>query len=203
MRWRPWFLYLLFVTLSVPFETFAATDLYTRFQQATVDVPPGAMISVESHRLHVVCVGRGPPTVVLEAGIGEDVFAWLKVQELLAGFTRVCSYDRAGYGWSDRGPKPRTLNVLTAELDYIVRYAADGQPVILVGPSLGGLIVQHYARNHPILVQGLILLDSMHPEQFERFRAHGIDVPDRPGLGSDLIESELLKRPAVEYPGAR
>ena len=73
---------------------------------------PGKLIDVGGYRLHINCTGTGSPTVILDAGLGGSSLDWSLVQPEVATFTRVCSYDRAGYGWSDFGPKPRTSGAL-------------------------------------------------------------------------------------------
>src|SRR5581483_196087 len=70
--------------------------------------PPGKLVHLGGHKLHVNCVGKGNPVVVVENGLGDFSFDWLLVQSKVAAFSRICTYDRAGYAWSDPGPKPRT-----------------------------------------------------------------------------------------------
>lgn len=131
--------------------------------------PPGRMVEVGPHRLHLFCLGTGTPTVVLESGLGGFSLEWGEVQRALAKRHRVCSYDRAGYGWSDPGPAPRTVETLTEELHRLLERALEPAPYLLVGHSFGGYIVQLFAKRHPDLVAGLVLVDSSHPRQFSRF----------------------------------
>src|ERR1700686_2826857 len=71
--------------------------------------PPGRLVDLGGHKLHVNCTGKGTPTVVIENGLGDFSFDWILVQGKVSSFSRVCTYDRAGYAWSDPGPQPRTF----------------------------------------------------------------------------------------------
>src|SRR5512147_114574 len=70
--------------------------------------PPGQIVDVGGYRMHINCMGEGSPTVILDAGNGESSLDWALVQPEVAKQTRVCAYDRAGYGWSDPSPLSRT-----------------------------------------------------------------------------------------------
>jgi pimeloyl-ACP methyl ester carboxylesterase len=113
-------------------------------------------VDVGGFRLHLNCIGRGAPTVVLESGAGDFSFDWALVQPSVAELTRVCSYDRAGYGWSDPGPTPRTLEQLALELHALLERAGEKQPIVLVAHSFGGLI----ARTYPSRYQTIITFSS-------------------------------------------
>src|ERR1700722_11494907 len=78
--------------------------------------PPGKLVDLGGHKLHVNCTGKGSPIVVVENGFGDFSFDWIPVQNRVAPFTRVCTNDRAGYAWSDRGPQPRTFAQINLEL---------------------------------------------------------------------------------------
>ena len=125
--------------------------------------PPGEMVDVGGYRLHINCMGEGSPTVILETGSGVLSLSWYPLQEQIAGFTRVCIYDRAGYGWSDPGPKPRTALQMASELETLLTNAHIETPVILVGHSLGGMIVRYVAATQPQLVAGVLLVDASPP----------------------------------------
>jgi pimeloyl-ACP methyl ester carboxylesterase len=130
---------------------------------------PGRLIDVGGYRLHLSCTGTarpGSPTVILEAGYGNSSLAWSKVQPAVASFTRVCSYDRAGYGWSDNGPLPSTAGHMVTELHTLLTRAGVAGPYVLVGHSYGGLIMQLYTYTYPQQVAGLVLVESMHEDQF-------------------------------------
>src|SRR5205807_2345860 len=94
---------------------------------------------------------------------------WSKVQPAVARFTRVCSYDRAGYGWSDTGPGPRTSQQIVKELHLLLMHAQISGPYLLVGHSLGGLNMRLYAYRYPHEVAGMVLLDATSEHQFAQF----------------------------------
>lgn len=133
-------------------------------QEATrVYPPPGTLIDVGGWRLHLNCTGkseRNTPTVVLEAGSGDFSVDWQLVQPEVARFSRVCSYDRAGSGWSDLGPRPRTMKQVAYELHTALQKAGEKGPFVLVGHSLGGLIVRVYVADYPEEVTGVVLVDG-------------------------------------------
>jgi pimeloyl-ACP methyl ester carboxylesterase len=129
---------------------------------------PGKLIDVGGYRLHLYCTGTarpGSPTVILDAGLNETSLGWSKVQPGVASFTRVCSYDRAGYGWSDTSPLPRTARYMVTELHMLLTRAGVPGPYVLVGHSYGGLLMQLYAYTYPKQVAGLVLVESVHADQ--------------------------------------
>lgn len=140
--------------------------------------PSGNLVRSGDDLLHMLCTGDGAPTIVLESGAGGNHLDWSLVQPKLARTNRVCSYDRAGIGWSAGRGRPRTVDNIADELHRAVAAAGIARPFVLAGHSFGGLIALHYARRYPGEVAGLVLLDSMHPEQFGRFRSAGVRLPD-------------------------
>lgn len=112
--------------------------------------------------------GEGEPLVLLEGGLGAESDWWNPVAEAVSAFTRVCFYDRAGRGASDAAAKPRQPRDLVADARRVATAAGAKQPVVLVGQSLGGLIARLYAHAHPDEVAAVVLVDSMHPEQFDK-----------------------------------
>ena len=155
-------------------------------------VPLGRLVDIGRHRLHIHCTGAGAPTVVLEAGLGGNHLDWVLVQPEIAKVTRVCSYDRAGYGWSDPGPQPRTAAMIAGELALLLSTAGIDGPLVMVGHSFGGALAFYYARQHPDQVAGLVLVDSMHPDQYERFHEVGIDLPVELGDGGLVSSPQAL-----------
>ncbi|MCB1754062.1 MAG: alpha/beta hydrolase [Gammaproteobacteria bacterium] len=149
--------------LVLSFPVSAASRLFT-----DIDTPPGIKIWHGNHNNHIFCTGSGSPTVVLESGLGGNSLDWVLVQPEIARFTRVCSYDRAGYGWSDSGNLPRSIPRLAAELEILLRLAGETPPYILTGHSFGGLINQFFAASYRDKVVGMVLVDSSNTEQFER-----------------------------------
>jgi pimeloyl-ACP methyl ester carboxylesterase len=125
--------------------------------------PPGSLVSVNDHQLHLDCQGEGQPAVIIEAGLASWSIHWRMVQTGIANFTRVCTYDRAGYGWSETGPEPRMVERLTDELAQLLETAEIDTPYILVGHSFGGLIAQAFYAQYPDSVVGLVLIDSPNP----------------------------------------
>jgi pimeloyl-ACP methyl ester carboxylesterase len=133
--------------------------------------PPGQLVDVGGYRLHMQCSGMvqpGSPTVILEAGGGMASPSWAWVQSAVAATTRVCAYDRAGYGWSDPGPTPRDARQIAHELHTLLQRAAIIGPYVLVGHSIGGLYMRVYAAQYPNEVAGLVLVDASHPDQLAR-----------------------------------
>jgi pimeloyl-ACP methyl ester carboxylesterase len=130
--------------------------------------PPGQLVDVGGYRMHLYCIGQGSPTVVLDSGLGDSWLPWYKVQPPIAQFTRVCSYDRARLGWSDPSPHPRTSKVIAEELHTLLHTAGMTGPFVLAGHSMGGMNVRMYARLFPAEVAGVVLVDSVHPDQQRR-----------------------------------
>lgn len=171
--------------------------------------PPGQFVDIGGYRLHLYCKGQGSPTVVLESGMGRSCLDWYPIQNRIARITRVCSYDRAGLGWSDPGPKPRTSQQMVKELGHLLKKAQVPGPFLLVGHSLGGLNMLLFTRQHPKEVVGAILLDPSYlglnlpyPSQRERKILEGrkrcrlFEFRVNKALGLQRIRSLLLKEPA-------
>jgi pimeloyl-ACP methyl ester carboxylesterase len=127
--------------------------------------PPGRLVDIGGYRLHLWCAGTGSPAVILETGLGGSSFGWGLVQPEVARFTMVCSYDRAGMGYSDPGPFPRTMRRVASELAALVDRAGIRAPLILVGASIGGLAVRVFASERSEKVAGLVLVDASHEDQ--------------------------------------
>lgn len=156
-------LLMLIVSINWSFRVMAASEIPA----------PGLMVLVGDHRLHLYCSGQGEPTVVLDAGLGGTSLDWVRVQPELSKYTRVCTYDRAGYGWSESGPRPRSSVRLAEELRTLLRTAAVPEPYVLVGHSFGGYNVRLFASNYPEQTAGLVLVDAAHEDQVRRFREEG------------------------------
>jgi pimeloyl-ACP methyl ester carboxylesterase len=120
----------------------------------------GKLVDLGGHRLHVDCRGKGNPTVVVENGLGDFSFDWILVQTRVAAFTRVCTYDRAGYAWSEAGPKPRTFAQINLELRDALAKLGERGPFVLVGHSYGGPVVRNFAATYPREVAGMVLVDA-------------------------------------------
>jgi len=129
--------------------------------------PPGDFYSVNGHRMHIICTGSGSPTIVLESGLGNDALIWGGVQPILSKTTRVCSYDRAGFGWSDALPAPRDADHIAAELHGLLLQAKVTGPIVLMGHSIAGIYIRDYATRYPENLVGLVFVDGSTPLQDE------------------------------------
>lgn len=128
--------------------------------------PPGRLIDAGGFRLHLNAAGAGRPTVVFDAALGGSSISWTLVQPGVSAFTRTVAYDRAGFGWSEAGPLPRTAGRAAGELHRALEAASERPPFLLVGHSYGGLVARVFAARFPADVAGLILVDPAHPEDW-------------------------------------
>jgi pimeloyl-ACP methyl ester carboxylesterase len=168
--------------------------------QAATDAPPfpapGKLVDVGGWRLHLNCTGAArpaQPTVILEAGLGDFSVEWSLVQPGVSAFARVCSYDRAGDGWSDIGPYPRTLHQIVHELHRLLDRSGERPPYLIVGHSYGGWLAQLYQSSYPADVVGLVLVEP------------GADDPKRMTPDGRVVRSSSLATgsavPAVKDSG--
>jgi pimeloyl-ACP methyl ester carboxylesterase len=144
--------------------------------------PPGQMISLETHNIHLHCVGAGSPTVVFEADLDQyGSLSWVSVQDEIGESTRACSYERAGILWSEPGPRPRDGEMIASELGTVLDAAGEDGPYVLVGHAFGGAYVRIFAGQNPDDVCGMVLVESSHPEMLTRFAKLGVEqeIPDR------------------------
>jgi pimeloyl-ACP methyl ester carboxylesterase len=158
--------------------------------------PPGRLVDVGGWRLHLNCTGEpagAGPTVILEAGQGDFSVEWSLVQPGVSRIARVCSYDRAGDGWSELGPHPRTFRQVVYELHTLLEKAGERPPFVLVGHSYGAWLVRAYLSTYPSEVAGLVLVEG------------GADNPWRRMPDGRLVRSADLARgrpvPAVKTSG--
>ena len=147
--------------------------------------PPGQLIDVGSHRLHLHCQGAGDPAVVFDAALGASSLSWTYVLPEVASFARACAVDRAGFAWSDAGPLPRTTPRIVEELRTVLASARIPPPYVLVGHSFGGLTARLFLHQHPEDVAGLVLLDPAYPEDW---------TPPSPALGALVRRGAQLCR---------
>jgi pimeloyl-ACP methyl ester carboxylesterase len=131
-------------------------------------LPSGHLYTVDGHQMHMICKGEGSPTVILEAGGGHFSATWAWVQPTVAQVTRVCAYDRAGYGWSEPGPEPRDAQQIASELHALLDVAGVEPPYVLVGHSLGGIYVRIFNAQYPGEAIGMALIDATHPDNWVR-----------------------------------
>ena len=178
---RPALLYpalvvLLFAAVGGAFETIA---------RATSSNPPlgGRSYLVNGHRLYLNCVGAGAPTVVLFNGLGERTPSWAWIQRTVSSSARVCTFDRAGEGWSG-GDVARDGRQLTSDVQGLLAAAHVPGPYVLAGHSVGGIHALLYAAQYPEHAAGLALIDSTTPYQF--------DLPDYPGFYAMWLRGSAL-----------
>lgn len=148
----------------------------------------GKLVNVDGLTMHINCTGDGGPAVILDSGLGDSYVSWRKVQPEIAKFARVCSYDRAGLGYSNSTSEPRTSKVIAEQLHALLQAAQIPPPYILVGHSMGGYDVRVYASLYRNDVIGMALVDASHPDQENRL------PPELKGMeGNWLREAEFLE----------
>ncbi|MGH7583358.1 MAG: alpha/beta fold hydrolase [Gemmatimonadales bacterium] len=125
----------------------------------------GRSVDIGGRTLNIYCSGQGSPAVILDSGAGDPGFIWSSIQPQIAKLTRACWFDRAGYGWSDPGPFPRTGVAMATDLHALLRRADIPAPYILVGHSLGGLNARVYNGLYPQDVAGMVLVDAAHEDE--------------------------------------
>ena len=143
---------------------------------------PGQIVDAGGFKMHVHCTGQGSPTVILVNGLDDFSITWSLVQPEIAKTTRVCSYDRAGLGWSEASPSPRTSGNMVKELHALLVNAKIEAPYVFVGHSFGGAFVQLYVHNYPDEVVGLALVDSASTEMFSRVPAWSKAIDRKLGM---------------------
>ncbi len=183
--------------------------LGARMVQAEAGTPdllrayPGRMVDLGGYALHIDCRGHGQPLVVLESGLGGLSLEWHAVQRELAVRTRTCVYDRAGYGWSDAGPLPRTAAQSAAELHRLLLAAGEKPPFVLAAHSYGGFIARLYAARYAEEVAAVVLLDASAPEQFAELPADLLPGALMRALGSGRRTRSIPLPPASVLPAHR
>ena len=165
------------ITFATDYSLNYSTQFLTYLSETNV---PGSLISVGTHRMHIFCQGKGDSTVVVDTGLGAISLEWSHIQKAIAKHTRICLYDRAGYGHSEPGPLPRTSSYIVDELYKLLTQAKIKGPYILVGHSFGGYTMQLFASRYPQLTAGVVLVDSSHMNQYSRFFAPPINVKTAP-----------------------
>ncbi|HEY9611879.1 MAG TPA: alpha/beta hydrolase [Allocoleopsis sp.] len=150
------------MSISIRVLLLVATTLYQAIACWLEDrkPQPGQLFDVGGYRLHLYVAGEASPTIILDHSLG-GIEGYFLVEEL-AKLARVCIYDRAGYGWSDRSPHPRTSSQIVAELDTLLTQAGIEPPYILLGNSFGSYNVRLYAHRFPEKVIGMVLTDALH-----------------------------------------
>jgi pimeloyl-ACP methyl ester carboxylesterase len=161
--------------------SFVAGFVYQKFSESS-DLerypPPGRLVDVNSHFMHIHCIGEGSPTVILELGIGSASFAWYDIHRQISQITRTCAYDRAGLGYSEPSDQAKRATDVAATLHELLIRAGIDDELVLVGWSAGGIYVREFYQQFPKQVVGMVLVDSSHEQQARR-------LPKESGGGAD------------------
>jgi pimeloyl-ACP methyl ester carboxylesterase len=149
----------LVVTLAVLAASGATYQAIATANDRRLYPPPGQLVDVGGYKLHINCVGEGSPTVILDHVGAASSAQWGLVQPEIAKTTRVCAYDRAGFGWSEPGPAPRDAQQNMQELHTLLTNAHIAPPYVLVGHSYGGNVARLYVAHYRDQVAGMVLVD--------------------------------------------
>jgi pimeloyl-ACP methyl ester carboxylesterase len=163
---------------------------------------PGAFYQIGGRSMHLYCTGHGSPTVLLEGGLGDDWLYWQKVQPELAKTTRVCSYDRAGLGWSDLQPGPRDAKNIAAQLHSLLQEAREREPLVLVGASAGGFYVREFAAMYRAETVAVVFVDASVPDQLQE-RLKDLSPRSRRIIARNSGHHVMIDRPDVVIGGIR
>lgn len=148
---------------------------------------PGQMIDVGGYQMHIFCTGQGNPTILLASGLDDFSIFCLQVQPEISKSTRVCSYDRAGLGWSEPSPNSRTSEIMVEELHTLLVNANIDAPYVMVGHSFGGALMRLYTHNYPEEVVGLVLVDAAPDDLFIRIPSWRNAINGKLGLYHTLV----------------
>jgi len=163
---------------------------------------PGKRADIGHGKLNLYCTGTGTPTVVLESGLGGRASAWARVQPVLSKTATVCSYDRAGYAFSDPGPQPRTADRLAADLHAALAQSKVPSPYILVGTTFGAFVVRLFAAHSPSEVAGMVLLNPSPEEEELTTASPTVARIDQQGLQHAMACRDAAARGTLERNGA-
>jgi pimeloyl-ACP methyl ester carboxylesterase len=145
---------------------------------------PGRVVAADQGALHLNCTGTGSPTVLLEAGLGEPGLTWAEVQDELDQHFTVCSYDRAGYGWSPAGAGAWEAEVASLQISQALRAADNNGPYVIAAHSVGSLVARELRHREPEAVAGMILLDPTNEVMLERIGTPGGAIVERTVMGA-------------------
>ncbi len=154
-------------TLALPVVAGAVYQAIETWRDRGRFPPPGRLVRFNERRMHIHVTGEGTPTVVFESGMGASCLSWTLVQPRVAQFTCAASYDRAGHGWSDPAPEPRTARQIAQELHALLDATGVPGPYVLVGHSFGGYVNRAFVHLYRDEVAGMVLVDSVHPAEWE------------------------------------
>lgn len=156
---------MLFVSTIIMFFAAGCTGLP---QPSELFPPPGQMVDVGGYKMHIQSSGSGSPTIVMLSGSADFSLTWALVAPEIAKTHRVCTYDRAGLGWSEESPAPRLMTFEAAELHTLLQNAGILPPYVLVSHSAGGVLARLFANTYPGEVVGMVFVDPGHEEQKTR-----------------------------------
>jgi pimeloyl-ACP methyl ester carboxylesterase len=156
---------------AVPYDTSnqRPSQAVSFFRERSAFPMPGRLVDVGGYKMHIYCTGEGSPAVILHSGLGDSFISWQNAQPQIASYVRVCSYLRAGMGYSEANPRPRTSIVFAEELHQLFHNAGIAPPYILVGHSMAAYNIQLYASLFKSDVAGIVFVDGCHPDQLKRF----------------------------------
>lgn len=166
LRFLKWFV-IIFVSLVIVGLIYEQT---AEFIDRKTIAPPGQMVNVGDHDIHIYCTGenrKDNPTIVMIPGAGSSYFTFDKIQPSLSQYTRVCSYDPAGFGFSGGANDGRTVKDVVSELKLTLENANIPGPYLVVAHSLGGAYAQVFTKDNINNVEGMVLVDSSCVEQAE------------------------------------
>lgn len=156
-------------------------------------------------RLNLLIAGEGAPTVIFAPAAGASTFQWRRVQHPISARTRTVAFDNAGFGFSDPGPLPRTASAMVNDLRAALKAKGIAPPYVLVGWSLGGLVMRLFAFRHPHEVVGMVMVDSTTEHQarrwFEATGDHRFDGREELAFRRKLMRLERLARAGALAPG--
>jgi pimeloyl-ACP methyl ester carboxylesterase len=154
--------------MKAPFKLLCALILFELISCQKIESE--RMVVFDDYQLHISETGRGQPTVIIEAALGSGLASYDTLQTAISKLTKVLSYDRPGLGKSSRSPNPRTLPVYMIELKLLLKKENIQPPYILVGHSLGGLLIRYYTHQFPDEIVGLVFIDCVHEDWLEYIR---------------------------------
>lgn len=182
----------------------AAADKNTQIIGDAAYLQPQQLVAIgKGRRLNLYCKGSGTPTVVFDSGMGDSMMVWALVQPAVAAATKACSYDRAGLGFSDPSPQPRTSANMVEDLHRLLRAAHLRPPYVLVGHSLGGMNIKLYAELYLSEVAGLVFVDPTHEDIAKRGFERDPEAERQYGHYIDLLHQCLKTSPPDFVEGSR
>lgn len=187
---RRWIYRILFVSSALLLCAIVAGFVYQSVEDAEdkrLYHPPGQLIDIGGYHLHLYCVGEGSPAVILH---WPYFLSWYAVQPEIAKFTRACTVDSAGIGWSDSGPSPRDADQVSKELNLVLTRGNVSPPYILIGHSRGAFYLRVYATRFHNDVAGMVLVDPEHEDTLKRIPEFSLS----PTVRAELRLGPLLTR---------